>query len=252
MVSCPLSNSKTLVEMSALDYFMQECSLELILSRVIGVLEKATQQNDCLLDANKTLTVFHSKSVPAISLNKYIRRISRYADCSSHCFLFALVYFERLHKNQPDFVITSLCIHRLLLAGVLTAAKFFDDIYYSNSAYAGIGGVSNAEMNRLELALLFLIDFNLQVTESELISALVRLNLLKNETDLEVNHSELDGYSPRQSCARFFFCASDAKDLDEKSPKKTTCDAAEKSPVELNAMEVSTNGYKPSHDSYSR
>ena len=38
----------------------------------------------------------------------------------------------------------------------------------------------------------------------------------------------------------------------KKSPKKTTCDAAEKSPVELNAMEVSTNGYKPSHDSYSR
>lgn len=42
---------------------------------------------------------------------------------------------------------------------VLLAAKARDDTYYSNAYYAAIGGISNAEMNKLEGSFLVLVDF---------------------------------------------------------------------------------------------
>lgn len=36
--------------------------------------------------------------------------------------------------------------------------------HYNNAVYARIGGVSNAELNKLELELLFLLNFNVMVS----------------------------------------------------------------------------------------
>ncbi|KAF3570771.1 hypothetical protein F2Q69_00062538 [Brassica cretica] len=45
----------------------------------------------------------------------------------------------------------------------MLAAKVFDDRYYNNAYYARVGGVSTRELNRLEMTLLFALDFKLQV-----------------------------------------------------------------------------------------
>ena len=34
------------------------------------------------------------------------------------------------------------------------ASKFFDDVYYNNAFYARVGGISNSEVNSLEMELL--------------------------------------------------------------------------------------------------
>lgn len=46
----------------------------------------------------------------------------------------------------------------------MVAAKFIDDCFYNNAYYAKVGGVSNDEINALELDFLFLINFSLDVS----------------------------------------------------------------------------------------
>ena len=47
---------------------------------------------------------------------------------------------------NPDFVISSLNVHRLLITSIMLASKFFDDVYYNNAYYARVGGISNIEV----------------------------------------------------------------------------------------------------------
>lgn len=66
------------------------------------------------------------------------------------------------------FVVDSFNIHRLVIAGVTCAAKFFSDVFFTNSRYAKVGGLPLAELNHLELQFLLLNDFRLAITVEEL------------------------------------------------------------------------------------
>lgn len=60
--------------------------------------------------------------------------------------------------------LTSLSVHRLLITSIMLAAKFIDDAFYNNAYYAKVGGVTTAELNRLEMKFLFGLDFRLHVS----------------------------------------------------------------------------------------
>jgi hypothetical protein len=113
------------------------------------------------------VTRFHAIRVPQLSIAEYLTRISTYFQCSNECFVLALVYIDRIVKQHPDFSISVLNIHRLLVTSVMLAAKFFDDVYYSNSYYAKVGGVRTPELNALEASFLRLIDWRLYVFPAE-------------------------------------------------------------------------------------
>ncbi|KAI9924062.1 hypothetical protein ASPWEDRAFT_170402 [Aspergillus wentii DTO 134E9] len=66
------------------------------------------------------------------------------------------------------FVVDSFNIHRLVIAGVTCASKFFSDVFYTNSRYAKVGGLPLVELNHLELQFLLLNDFRLSITVEEL------------------------------------------------------------------------------------
>jgi len=66
------------------------------------------------------------------------------------------------------FVVDSFNIHRLVIAGVTCASKFFSDVFYTNSRYAKVGGLPLNELNHLELQFLHLNDFRLSVPVEEL------------------------------------------------------------------------------------
>jgi len=66
------------------------------------------------------------------------------------------------------FVADSFNIHRLIIAGVTCASKFFSDVFYTNSRYAKVGGLPLAELNHLELQFLILNDFRLAVPVEDL------------------------------------------------------------------------------------
>jgi hypothetical protein len=52
-----------------------------------------------------------------------------------------------------------------MLASLVLAIKYNEDIYYSNKFYAKVGGVSNEVLNNIEIEFLKLIDFSLFIDE---------------------------------------------------------------------------------------
>lgn len=128
------------------------------------VLNQLCDRNDHHPDNVKTHpSKFHALRPPAITINDYLLRIAKYAACSGECFVLALVYIDRIIQSNPNFVVNSLNIHRLLITSVMLAAKFFDDQYFNNAYYAKVGGVPKGEMNSLEVDFLFMTNFTLFV-----------------------------------------------------------------------------------------
>ncbi|KAK9133568.1 hypothetical protein Scep_013096 [Stephania cephalantha] len=141
-----------------------------VLTVLSFVLERLVARNDTLTAAaaaaaeKSGLKVFHGVRAPSISIPKYLERIYKYTNCSPSCFVVGYVYIDRLLHKYPDSLLVSLNVHRLLVTSVMVASKVLDDVHYNNSFYARVGGVSNAELNRLELEMLFLLDFGVVVS----------------------------------------------------------------------------------------
>jgi hypothetical protein len=70
--------------------------------------------------------------------------------------------------QQRAFCVDSYNVHRLVIAGITVASKFFSDVFYTNSRYAKVGGLPLHELNQLELQFLLLNDFSLVVPVEEL------------------------------------------------------------------------------------
>uniref|UniRef100_A0A7S2TZ04 Cyclin n=1 Tax=Lotharella oceanica TaxID=641309 RepID=A0A7S2TZ04_9EUKA len=128
------------------------------------VLNQLCARNDQLSLDPKYVSKFHALRPPGITIRDYLERIAKYAACSGECFVLALVYIDRIIQSNPNFVVNSLNIHRLLITSVMISAKFFDDQYFNNAYYAKVGGVPCKEMNSLEVEFLFLTNFSLFVT----------------------------------------------------------------------------------------
>lgn len=75
---------------------------------------------------------------------------------------------EEEDEQATYFVVDSFNIHRLIIAGVTCASKFFSDVFYTNSRYAKVGGLPLPELNHLELQFLLLNDFRLAVPVEDL------------------------------------------------------------------------------------
>ncbi|XP_038975704.1 cyclin-U1-1 [Phoenix dactylifera] len=112
----------------------------------------------------RDLAAFLGPRPPSISVGKYLERIHRYTGCSPSCFVVGFVYIDRAVHRNPGSLVVSLNVHRLILTSVLIASKVLDDMHHNNAFFARVGGVSNIELNRLELELLFLLDFRVMVS----------------------------------------------------------------------------------------
>jgi|UniRef100_A0A2N9H023 hypothetical protein len=136
-----------------------------VLSLLSSLLERSVQKNEILFEGtqiNDVVTIFHGLRAPTLGIRQYLDRIFKYSGCSPSCFVVAYIYVDRFLQNT-EVHLTSLNVHRLLITSVMLAAKFIDDAFFNNAYYAKVGGVSTAELNRLEMKFLFSIDFRLQV-----------------------------------------------------------------------------------------
>lgn len=149
-----------------------------VLLILASILERLVGRNDPLIEHSihhaspkpaagelgTNLKVFNGVRAPNISIAKYLERLYKYTNCSPSCFVVGYVYIDRLVHRHPELLVISLNVHRLLLTSVMIASKTLDDVQYNNAFYAKVGGVSNSELNRLELELLFLLDFEVMVS----------------------------------------------------------------------------------------
>ncbi|KAA8492949.1 Cyclin-U4-1 [Porphyridium purpureum] len=112
-------------------------------------------------------TLFHAATPPPISPVEYMHRVFKYAFCSSSCFIAALAYLERIRRHNASLRLSNTNFHRLWITSVMLAAKFFDDVYYENTYYSRVGGISLDEMNALELEFLRTLNFELFIQPEE-------------------------------------------------------------------------------------
>lgn len=133
------------------------------LKMLASLLERITTANDKIKQAlpepespmvmtpaqhqiHTSFTRFHARSIPSISINAYLTRILKYCPCANECFLSLLVYFDRMARNVEEitggegrqFSIDSYNIHRLIIAGIMVSAKYFSDVFFTNSRYAKV------------------------------------------------------------------------------------------------------------------
>ncbi|CAM8910965.1 unnamed protein product [Rhodiola kirilowii] len=143
------------------------CSKEMprLINFLSSLLEKVAESNDLSRRIQPPkISIFHGLTRPTISIQSYLERIFKYANCSPCCFVVAYVYLDRFAQRQPSLPINTYNVHRLLITSVMVAVKFMDDMYYNNAYYAKVGGISIAEMNCLEVDFLFGLSFHLNVT----------------------------------------------------------------------------------------
>ncbi|KAI1818853.1 cyclin-domain-containing protein [Poronia punctata] len=112
---------------------------------------------------------FFSKVPPPISIEDYLLRIHRFCPMSTAVYLATSLYIFRLAVDERAIPVTKRNCHRLLLAGLRVAMKALEDLSYPHSKMAKVGGVSEAELARLEISFCFLAGFELVVTEGTLL-----------------------------------------------------------------------------------
>ncbi|CAG8638475.1 7051_t:CDS:1, partial [Paraglomus occultum] len=67
----------------------------------------------------------------------------------------------RVCERHRTFTISSLTVHRFIIAAVTVSSKALCDSYCTNSHYARVGGIPTQELNTLELEFLNLIGWRL-------------------------------------------------------------------------------------------
>ncbi|KAL8672083.1 MAG: hypothetical protein Q9168_003443 [Polycauliona sp. 1 TL-2023] len=134
---------------------------------------------------------FYSKVPPPIPLEEYLRRLQKYCPMSTSVFLAAGLYIYRLAVVQRSIPVTVRNAHRLLLGALRVAGKAVDDTNFRHKRFAHVGGVTEPELGRLEIAFCFLTNFDLRVT-AEMLSEHVKV-----AQDTERMYEKLSNFLPK-------------------------------------------------------
>lgn len=82
------------------------------------------------------------------------------------CLLITLHYIDQICTRLPKFTITSLTVHRFVIASITVSSKALCDVFCTNAHYAKVGGIKTNELNLLEREFLTVIDYRLFVSPS--------------------------------------------------------------------------------------
>lgn len=129
-----------------------------MLSSIVSINDSRTSLDVHYLNS-ASLTRFHSRSPPHISIYSYLVRLSHYSSLEN-CVLIATVYYiDLLTIKYPSFALNSLTVHRFLLTATTIASKALCDFFCSNNHYAKVGGVNIIELNLLEVEFLKWVNY---------------------------------------------------------------------------------------------
>jgi len=94
------------------------------------------------------------------NLEECLSSLAKRLPLSCEAFTLSLYYIDLL-QSAHDGLVTWLNIERLFAVGIVLASKFAYDRVYTNNYYARVLGVEVGMLNRMEVAMLRLLDFNL-------------------------------------------------------------------------------------------
>ncbi|KAL1922144.1 uncharacterized protein VTP21DRAFT_10786 [Calcarisporiella thermophila] len=123
--------------------------------------------------ACKTRGVIECSAPPSFSipsLETFIEQVLFRSNANTSTFLTTVALLDRFRHQLPADARGMACTrHRIFLAALIVAAKITNDISPRNRFWAKCSGIfSLSEVNLMERQLLWLLDFDLQISEKEL------------------------------------------------------------------------------------
>jgi hypothetical protein len=85
---------------------------------ISDMLTRIASHNDRIPVTPPSLTRFHSRAPPAISIPEYVHRIVQFAGVEKACLVLLLVYIDRVCDRHAQFSISSLTVHRFLITAI--------------------------------------------------------------------------------------------------------------------------------------
>ncbi|CAG7854045.1 SubName: Full=Related to PHO80-cyclin {ECO:0000313/EMBL:CCA69568.1} [Serendipita indica DSM 11827] len=155
--------------------YFEDVQLDDLVVLIADLLQRMIVHNDHLPLSPEGLTRFHSRSTPAISVLDYLRRIVRYVRVERSVLLLMLRSIDQICARRPSFNISSLSVHRFIIASITILSKTFCDAFSPNPLFAKVGGVSLIELNLLEREFLSAMDWRLACTREVLHNYYVKL-----------------------------------------------------------------------------
>ncbi|RDA88794.1 hypothetical protein CP533_4024 [Ophiocordyceps camponoti-saundersi (nom. inval.)] len=149
------------------------CAVADVVELVAHMLAELMAANDAIRIASGSLTRFHSRTAPGISVRDYLHRLARHATLTPPLLLAMVYYIDRLCALYQDFTINTLTVHRFLITAATVASKGLSDSFWNNTTYARVGGVRVAELKTLELEFLYRVDWKI-VPDPEVLVAYYR------------------------------------------------------------------------------
>ena len=137
------------------------CESTDLVNLISSMLMELIRFNDKLPLADGSLTRFHSRAPPSISVHDYLQRLTVHATLSPPILLSMVYYIDRMCALHPTFTISSLTVHRFLIASATVASKGLSDSFWTNNTYARVGGVSLKELALLELEFLNRVEWKI-------------------------------------------------------------------------------------------
>ncbi|KAF7977764.1 hypothetical protein HWV62_2866 [Athelia sp. TMB] len=204
-----------------------EVSIDHLAVLIGDMLERLMIHNDRIPLSPESLTRFHSRSAPNISVLDYLKRIVKFTNVEKSCLLLTLHYIDQICTRMPLFTLSSLTCHRFIIAAVTVASKGLCDTFCTNNLYAKVGGISITELNMLEREFLLAIDWRLTCTP-ELLQAYY-VNLVRTNS---TGQFVIVGGTPSSGSA-----SSDSSDMDI-GPSRPTSPTSVRSPSEASTILV--------------
>ncbi|KAG1789352.1 cyclin-domain-containing protein [Suillus variegatus] len=174
---------------------------------IANMLERLIAHNDKIPLLPESLTRFHSRTVPNISVLDYLRRIIKWTKVEKSCLLLTLHYVDQICARMPLFTLSSLTCHRFIIASITVCSKGLCDSFCTNALYARVGGIPVPELNILEREFLHAIDWRLMCTREVLQEYYI--NLIRTDSsgrfglegalESEVEDSDMDSLSSRSA-----------------------------------------------------
>jgi len=152
------SSSSERVEMPAT---FEDAPVEHLVQLIADMMQRLIAHNDRIPLSPESLTRFHSRSAPTISVIDYLKRIVRFANVEKACLLATLFNIDQICARMPLFILSSLTCHRFIITSITVSSKALCDVFCSNNHYARVGGITVAELNLLEREFLAMIEWRL-------------------------------------------------------------------------------------------
>ncbi|ODO01911.1 alternative cyclin Pho80 [Cryptococcus wingfieldii CBS 7118] len=146
---------------SELPWAFIDCPTDTLVTLLAHMLDLLIRHNDQVTLTPDALTRFHSRAPPGISVQDYLARIVKYTNCEKIPLLSLLSYIDITCLNLPTFTLSSLTVHRFLIASICAGSKAQCDVFCTNAHYAKVGGIKTGELNALERELVRVTEWDL-------------------------------------------------------------------------------------------